>query len=133
MFVCAFHGVSPQVVRLAEMASEREPWMACQFREREWSSFVRPKRSSVLQGEMVVKRKNPTLLTTALLLAIHSCAADAPSPGVRYRAAVVEIYPAPYSSWDGTAAGAVALMMMNVKTADDAKLTIENGGARLAQ
>ena len=45
MFVCAFHGVSPQVVRLAEMASEREPWMACQFREREWSSFVRPKRS----------------------------------------------------------------------------------------
>ena len=66
---------------------------------------------------MVVKRKNPTLLTTALL--IHSSAADAPSPGVRYRAAVVEIYPAPYSSWDGTAAGAVALMMMNVKTADE--------------
>jgi len=61
----------------------------------------------------------PTLLFTVLLLASHSDAADAPSPGVRYRAAVVEIYPAPYTSWDGTAAGAVALMMMNVKTADE--------------
>ena len=35
MFVCALHGVSPQVVRLAEMASEREPWMAKNERERE--------------------------------------------------------------------------------------------------
>ena len=43
MFVCALHGVSPQVVRLAEMESEREPWKKMNVNVK--SSFVRPKRS----------------------------------------------------------------------------------------
>ena len=50
MFVCALHGVSPQAVRLAEMASEREPWMAKMVEIRRMAN-VRAREKQFRQAE----------------------------------------------------------------------------------